>query len=209
MITKLGKDKRDLLAMTAIAKGLTNTDFFLAGIRLVQNNSSDGFDDILMAVTIDEAYSCPGTTKTGVYGTQNPVTYKGKTGGAWLFPDFYKDVYVLGIHGRSNPAFAHEAFIQCGTFKFFRDENMDGDIDLVEAMQIGDDTGINFHRASSQSNVARIGLYGIGCQVVQDHEDLEKFVSLWKSTDTFKKDQKAKISYLLIEGQYAKERGII
>lgn len=193
----------------ATRRGWIDDGFLLCGIRQTESNVDDRFDDLLIALSHDfGAWVMKGTTKPGHKGTVNPTTYKGVTGAAWVIPGFYKDVYQLGIHAASNPNFAHEAWRQVGAFTFARDCNKDGDIDVFEPTQEGDDTYINFHRASRMRDEEYVGAYGIACQVAQNANDFEFAVKMYKSTKKYKVNPKALVSYLLLTMGEADALGI-
>lgn len=192
-----------LIRTEAIRMGWKPSEFLLGAIRLKDSNAGDGFDDILWSLNDKGIWYYKGTTKCGTYGTANPVSYNGVTGGAWVVPGFYEDVYELGIHAPSNPAFKHKAWLQRGSLKFRRDTNRDGDIDIGEPEQTGCDTAINYHRASAQRDELHVGRYGIACMVGQNHNDHEFAVDRWEQTEAYKADPKARVSlFLLSKAEY-------
>lgn len=196
----------------AINRGLPKeADFLLAAVRVKLSNSGDRFEDILIycrkILGGAEAWAYKGTTKPGVKGTQNPVEYKGVTGAAWVKEGFYREVYALGIHAPSNPAFAHEAFRQVGKLKFSRDTNKDGDVDEFEPIQEGGDTAINWHRASALRDEEYVGAYGIACFVGQNKDDHEKGVGWYKESALGKKN--GRVSLLLLTMKEGQDLGII
>lgn len=199
----------DRIRVEAIRRGWKPSEFLLGAIRMNKSNIGDGFDDWLWNLTAAGVFIYKGTTKCGVQGTVDPVTYKGVTGGAWVVPGFYPDVYALGIHGASIPAFAHKAWIQKGEFTFQRDVNRNGQIDLGEPTQTGNDTAINYHRASSQRDEVHVGRYGIACFVGQNSADHQYSVSRWERTKAFQEDNNARVSMFLMSKEESDALGLV
>ena len=177
--------------------GAEYREFNICGIRVVDDSMVDQFNDFLLFGTLTNVYVLKACTKPSKYWTENPVTYKGVTGSGHLVPGYYPDVWMFGIHGASNPNFAHDAFIQVGQFKFARDENRNGKIEPGEAIQTGSDTGFNCHRASKLRDETSPGLYDAGCQVAQHEPDFHAMTELFKGTRMYIENKLVRVSYLL------------
>lgn len=170
--------------------------FNVTGIRLDDNAMNDEFDDYLVFWTPDgNAIVSVATTIPGKWGTENPVAYKGVRGAGRLARGYYPNSHILGIHARSHPNFAHEAFLQVGRLRFLRDVNGDGIIEDSEPTQTGSDTGFNIHRASKAQLVEFVGKYSLGCQVSQYADAHEAGVALYKAS----MQNGSPISYLISE----------
>lgn len=108
------------------------------------------------------------TTEPGTFYLQKPMNVKGT---AILVPGQYIDVWQLGIHGASNKH-PHEAFIQCGTFKVWRDNNKNSLADHIgPILNAGIGSCINGHSTGIFKYIpAKIDNWSAACQVTQNYE---------------------------------------
>lgn len=119
------------------------------------------------------------TTEPGYHYTDNPMNPKGA---ARIAFDQYT-AWAVGTHGNSEP---HEALVQVGLVKVYRDYNRDmirsGD-DIDEGM-----FGINQHWGYDLP-IENIGLSSAGCLVGRTRIGHEKFMRLIKSDPRYKADR--------------------
>lgn len=193
--------RKDLLASLQEMYGKYGAEyreFNICGVLINEDSMVDRFNDFLLFGTMTNVYVLKACLKPSKYWTENPVTYKGVTGAGHLVPSkYYPDVWMYGIHGESNPNFAHKAWIQVGQFWFARDINKDGIIEPEEPIQTGYDTGFNCHRASKYNDEMSPGLYTAGCQVAQHAADFEAMTKIFEGTRMFIENHFVKIPYLL------------
>lgn len=158
----------------------------------------DKFQDVLGINVGDEIHFYRGVTEPSKYYTVNPITYKGITGGAHLKLGYHHNIWMVGIHA-AGTGFAHEALLQTGNaVTIIRDIDKDGIAEDNEPEQRGY-FGINFHRAHPSAISDSVGLYGAGCQVMQNPESFIKFMNLLKGSDKYKKNVVSRFSYLLLK----------
>jgi hypothetical protein len=157
----------------------------IIGIRS-RNSQSGKFDDALCVIYKDftgqwkiRQFEC--TTDPGKHYLMNPLNRKGCI---IMVPGQYRKAYKIGIHGRSKPANRrYEALEQIGKIKYVRDNNKDSklDFDLMNNPENVFSTATaktNIHRTSKWKKQLKIGYYGAGCQVINDPEDFNLFMSL-------------------------------
>ena len=164
----------------------------LFGIRHNQDQNKDVWNDVLGLMEKDTVVIWQGTTDPGKTATET------KDGGAaHLCLGYHPDIWQVGIHAATNPAFAHRALVQTGNAcRIWRDVNrnyVDDDNKIEEGY-----FGINFHRASVQKDLDTIGLYSFGCQVTRSHVDFERIMKVIMDSKTYKNNPQARFSYLLI-----------
>lgn len=192
MITKR-LELLSILRMAYDSQDIPIEEANIFGIRFPENQDQDIWNDILGIWTKHNVYCWQGTTDPGRYFTENK-----EGGAAHLCLGYHKDIWQVGIHGASIPAFAHAALVQTGNeCRIWRDVNRDYE-DNDNKIETGY-FGINFHRASKISNVDEIGYYSAGCQVTQDIQDFEFALNLILNTDKFKQNNKACFSYMLFD----------
>jgi hypothetical protein len=111
------------------------------------------------------------TTEPGATYTYNPMN---PGGAARIAFGQYRDAWELGIHG---VAFPHEALIQCGELKVYRDFNQDG-MRVGDAIDMGSHFGINQHSTSNAPE--NVGAWSAGCLVGRHYSTHQQFMSICK-----------------------------
>lgn len=119
------------------------------------------------------------TTEPGYHYTDNPMNL---AGAARIAFDQYT-AWAVGIHGNSEP---HEALVQVGLVKVYRDYNRD-------MIRTGDDIdegifGINQHWGYDMP-IDDIGLSSAGCLVGRTRNGHKKFMQLVKSDPRYNIDR--------------------
>ncbi|HOW81358.1 MAG TPA: hypothetical protein PK573_02255 [Spirochaetota bacterium] len=146
------------------------------GIQNEGDQALDSFNDLIGFECDGSVRVFPGTTDPGIEATE-----KKSGGAAHLCLGYHRDIWMIGIHAKSNQAFAHEAFIQTGNeVVIWRDRDRDGVQDETDPVERGY-FGINLHRASIHGSKI-IGAYSYGCQVLQNPADLQIILSIAKQT---------------------------
>jgi len=145
------------------------------GIRKARGIVSK-FDDIICILVNEKdgwvLHKFNATTDPGLHYMKKLLNPKGT---AILMEGQYKGSHILGKHGNK-----YEALVQRGArVTVFRDNNQNAIHDFNMPIQRGF-FGINIHRASKYKVVESIGKYSAGCQVIQNPNDFETFLSLCK-----------------------------
>ena len=96
-----------------------------------------------------------------------------------IVPGQYRQVYQIGIHGRTWSSGGYEALEQVGKIKYIRDNNKDNVLDMDNPEFWGIHK-TNIHRASKWNVLDKVGPYSAGCQVIQDPKDFRLFMQLAK-----------------------------
>jgi hypothetical protein len=169
--------------------------FEITGIRFDDNAMDDKFDDLLIFSNQATAIISYATTVPGKFWVQNPMG--GNDGAAFIVPGPYEDSHVLGIHLKSKPDIAHEAWVQCGKIKYARDVDKDGMIDAWEPEKNEYGNGLNIHRANKYGITPNVNKWSAGCQVSQIAAAHEAAIEMHKGS----MDVKTPISYLLTEAK--------
>lgn len=153
---------------------------YIEGVDPVEDNfklNGDAFDywnDTRNVVRDDGVIllSAVATTEPGKYYTYTPMN---PNGAARIAFGQYKDCWEFGTHGISYP---HEALVQCGEIKVYRDFNQDGlrTGDLIYT----DAQGVNQHTTSNAPDT--IGLWGAGCLVGRYESTHKKFMQLMRDS---------------------------
>lgn len=127
-----------------------------------------------------------GTTDPGIYYLEHPLNAKGT---AILPEGQYRGALKLGVHrGR------YEAMVQAKQIGVFRDNNLDGKLDMDGPIDIGWH-GINHHRALTDHEVKTIGRFSAGCQVTLNPDDYSLFMALCNQSE---KEYSQGITYTLM-----------
>jgi len=156
------------------AVGMQNEPAKLIGIRNEDGQKDDLLNDFLLHCTDGKnVFLSLGTTDPGIH-----ARISHPEGPAHMCLGLHKQIWVIGTHAKSNPAFAHEALCSrsdrgCQPVKYWRDRNKDFIYSIGDDIQADPDAGINMHRASKCSDIKQIGLYFEGCQGrirASDHE---------------------------------------
>ena len=135
--------------------------FNLFGIRNENKLDKDSINDILGFFTVDELFTCEGTTDPSVYWTKS--TERNKGGTFHLLDGYHENIWTHGIHG------GYEALVndyrKCQPTKGWRDADYNfkrGSTDPI----VSDFFGVNFHRMGKDFIAKAIGKYSSGCQAV-------------------------------------------
>ncbi len=146
-------------------------DLNIVGIRN-RDSRANRFDDWLAVFYwYDEVWNLfafPATTDPGTYYRQNPLNVRGT---AILKPGQYRHAYQLeglGLQG----------FAAGGPMTVYRDDNMDDELDVDGVEEDSGLHAINVHRASRQRASTRVDKWSAGCQVVQDPDHFDFFMTL-------------------------------
>jgi len=130
------------------------------------------FDDLMMYFSLGEKpyfFAWDITTDPGTHWLQNPENVKGT---AILVPGQYIDCWQIGLHRGK-----YKALTQCRPVKVYRDNDKDNEHDLSpESVDTGV-FGINLHRAHEEFNLEKVDKYSAGCQVIQNHNDFNVFMT--------------------------------
>ncbi len=147
-------------------------DLNLVGIR---NSSSDanGFDDWLCAFYwfdgVWNMFSFPATTDPGTFYRENPLNVRGT---AIMKPGQYRGAYKVGRHR------GYKALQQVGSITVYRDNNKDEELDTTGVEEHQGLHAVNIHRANRLRASTRVEKWSAGCQVMQDPDHFDFFVTL-------------------------------
>ena len=114
------------------------------------------------------------TTDPGSHWEKNLLN---KDGVAILKPGQYRGSHKLGLHQGK-----YEALRQKSPVKVYRDDNKDGDYDLIEENVQEGVFGINIHRATAREGgkSTQIDKWSAGCQVIAANDDFKLFMEVCK-----------------------------
>jgi len=112
-----------------------------------------------------------GTTDPGKHYLEHPLNHKGT---AILPEGQYRGGWSLGKHKG-----VYEALVQNKPVQVYRDDNLDAELDLTKLDKPGY-YGINIHRAHAEADVATIGRYSAGCQVIHNPFEYGIFIQICK-----------------------------
>lgn len=147
-------------------------DLNLVGIRN-SSSSANSFDDWLCAFYwfdgVWNIFAFPATTDPGAYYRQNPINVRGT---AIMKPGQYRGAYKVGRHK------GYKALQQAGSITVFRDNNRDLELDTDGASEQQGLHAINIHRASRVRASTRVEKWSAGCQVMQDPDHFDFFMTL-------------------------------
>lgn len=169
----------------------------IVGIRNSETNNkvTNKFDDKLtVSYSINgelKYHEWDATTDPGKYWEENIMN---KEGVAILVPGQYRGSHKIRLHRGK-----YEALGQQKPVKVYRDNNKDGDYDmLVESIQEGI-FGINIHKAGSRVNGStQIDKWSAGCQVFSKESDFNQLMELaHKAKDLYSNS----FTYTLIESK--------
>ena len=125
-------------------------------------------------------YNALATSEPGRFFTMNPIN---EMGTARIAFDQYKAWQVGQHHPHLQPPSRHEALVQAGNVKVFRDTDKNG-IRTGDPTSVGSGMGINQHSGHNQ-NVKSIGKSSAGCLVARAHTDHKTFMNLVKKDPRF------------------------
>lgn len=114
------------------------------------------------------------TTEPGKVWTMKPVNPKGA---ARIAFGMHKAAWVVGIHNYGKPS-AHEALVQRGTIKVYRDLNKDFKRD-GDVIDVGDNFGVNQH-GGWNTPLDDIKTASAGCLVTPKMSDQTDFMGIVK-----------------------------
>lgn len=146
-------------------------DLNLVGIRNA-SSSANQFDDWLCTFYWFDGtwnlFAFPGTTDPGTYYRENPLNLRGT---AIIKPGQYRGAYQVGKHK------GYKALQQVGMITVYRDDNRDSELDTTGSTEQGINA-INIHRASRVRASTRVDKWSAGCQVMQDPDHFDFFMTL-------------------------------
>jgi hypothetical protein len=96
-----------------------------------------------------------------------------KMGTAILAPGQYRAAYKIGKHHGK-----YDALVQAKPITVFRDRNRDNRLDVKDAVTDTGMFGINIHHATRKGKSENVEKWSAGCQVIQDSNDFDVFMSL-------------------------------
>lgn len=169
------------------AVGAADERVKLFSIRNLDLMGKDSFSDATPGVDAGDdihGYCLDDTNVFLSLGTTRPGLHAYEVhpdGAGYMAVGFHKKIWVIDTHAANNPSFAHEALCQrswrgCQAIAFWRDakkEFKQGN----NPIQHSTECCMNMHRASVQSDLANIGLYGEGCMVRNNHIDHETMMN--------------------------------
>jgi hypothetical protein len=131
------------------------------------------------------------TTDPGSHWEKNLLN---KDGVAILKPGQYRGSHKLGLHQGK-----YEALRQKSPVKVYRDNNKDGDYDLIEENVQEGVFGINIHKAGGRvDGSTQIDKWSAGCQVFSKESDFNEFMDVCrKASDIWGNS----FTYTLIESK--------
>lgn len=171
-----------------------NKDFSL------NKNIPNSFNDLFIILGINKygkykyLQNSIGTTAPGNTYTYKPLNINGAAN--MIEDKLYSSIWQIGIHGTGKSA--HKALVQTGDkVCVSRDGNKDFS-STNDKLDCGF-FGINFHNGYN-SQVNNIGNVSAGCQVVRSVQEHATAMDLLKSDYFYKKNNKYRFSYILLNG---------
>lgn len=155
----------------------------IVGIR-TDDDQANTFNDRLCLVYRDEygwvTRTWAITTDPGTYWRQHPMRIRGT---AIMAPGQYRGSHQLGRHRGRYPALVQSG----GPVRYFRDADRDTILDMEPDTLNEGYVGLNIHRSSSRDGGSdEVGRWSAGCQVFQDPDEYEAFISICeRSADTY------------------------
>ena len=128
-----------------------------------------------MNATPKIVYNALATSEPGRFFTMNPINDMGT---ARIAFDQFKAWRVGQHHPADAPPSRHEALVQAGKLKVFRDTDKNG-IRTGDPASVESGMGINQHSGHNQ-NIKSIGKTSAGCLVARSHTDHQTFMKLVK-----------------------------
>ena len=195
---------REQIQDTVIDKGykyFTSSKGYDVNIVGIRNSETHGvvtnrFDDTLTISYKDlngnwiyNEYKA--TTDPGSHWEKNLLN---KDGVAILKPGQYRGSHKLGLHQGK-----YEALRQKSPVKVYRDDNKDGDYDLIEENVQEGIFGINIHKAGRRAEGStQVDKWSAGCQVFSKESDFNEFMDVCrKASDIWGNS----FTYTLIESK--------
>ena len=187
----MNKPTRQQIETAIKAKGykwFENGDYNLniVGVRNGEtgNEVTNKFDDFLtLSYKVDEKwnYHCfDATTDPGKHWVENVMN---EDGVAILKENQYRGSHKIGLHQGK-----YEALRQQKPVQVYRDNDLDGNYDLLEENIQEGIFGINIHRATKYEGrkSTQIDKWSAGCQVIAANDDFRLFMEVCnKAKDTW------------------------
>ena len=187
----MNKPTRQQIETAVKAKGykwFENGDYNLniVGVRNGEtgNEVTNKFDDFLtLSYKVDEKwnYHCfDATTDPGKHWVENVMN---EDGVAILKENQYRGSHKIGLHQGK-----YEALRQQKPVQVYRDNDLDGNYDLLEENIQEGIFGINIHRATKYEGrkSTQIDKWSAGCQVIAANDDFRLFMEVCnKAKDTW------------------------
>jgi len=167
----------------------------------VRNSDTKGkvtnrFDDLItVSYQVDgvqKYHEFDATTDPGSHWEKNLLN---EDGVAILCPGQYRGSHTIGMHQGK-----YEALKQQKPVKVYRDNNKDGDYDMLEENIKEGIFGINIHRATANEGgkSTQVDKWSAGCQVIAANSDFKLLMELvHKAADLYGKS----FTYTLIESK--------
>jgi hypothetical protein len=159
--------------------------FHIIGLR-VANGRLNKFDDIIVLVDGNTAYTFNATTKPGRHWLVNLINSKGT---AVLKPGQYINTWQIGLHQNK-----YKALVQCAPVTVFRDNNKNEIAENLGREETGV-FGINIHRSNPKITSQLVDKWSAGCQVFADPQDFDIFINKCVASNL------KKFTYTLLDGQ--------
>ena len=187
----------DFLRGLYLSHGAVWDEVNIFGLRDTSDMSRSVWNDFIGIATLGKVFLYRGTCDPSAYWTSVGGAATDKKGVAHICLGWYPRAYQVGYHGVSSPSFKHEALLQVGKVKIWRDGNNNFRQDDSDIIQEGW-FGCNIHRASAVGKEATIGRYSAGCQVVQDPDDFKEFMAVIKASAPYLRGRRHAFGYLLM-----------
>ena len=181
-------------------KWFKNGDYNLniVGVRNGEtgNEVTNKFDDFLtLSYKVDGEwnYHCfDATTDPGKHWVENVLSEKGV---AILKENQYRGSHKIGLHQGK-----YEALRQQKPVQVYRDNDLDGNYDLLEENIQEGIFGINIHRATKYEGrkSTQIDKWSAGCQVIAANDDWHEFLDICQSAREIHGNS---FSYTLLESK--------
>ncbi|WP_222933183.1 peptidoglycan recognition protein family protein [Fulvivirga aurantia] len=117
------------------------------------------------------------TTDPGLPYLQDPLN---PAGTAVLKEGQYRGAYRIGKHRNK-----YSALVQAKPVTVYRDNDLDGMIDLSGMREQTGFFGINIHRATASGTSVHVNKWSAGCQVFSKSDQFEDFIKLCKSSASY------------------------
>ena len=178
----MGCYTREQIETTMESKGYKyftggDLDVNIIGVRNseTKNRVTNAFDDcITLSYKLEgkwqfHCFKC--TTDPGTHWVENVMN---EDGVAILKPGQYRGSHKLGLHQGK-----YEALRQKSPLKVYRDNNKDGNYDMIEENVQEGIFGINIHKAGGRANGStQIDKWSAGCQVFSKECDFNHFMDV-------------------------------
>jgi hypothetical protein len=147
-------------------------DLNLVGIRNSDSRANE-FDNWLTVFYwfdgIWNLFAFPATTDPGTFYRENPINVRGT---AIMKPGQYRRAYMVGRHK------GYKALQQSGPITVYRDNNKNDELDATGNEEDQGLHAVNIHRANRERASTRVEKWSAGCQVMQDPDHFDFFMTL-------------------------------